>query len=98
MDIYIYYRVEAVEAERLQAQVAAMQRQLSEQWSIQSALKCRAEQEQDAGAVQTWMEIYQDVPQEFLPALQSAVERTDILQSISGERHVETFVDMLACA
>lgn len=98
MDIYIYYRVEAVEAERLQAQVAAMQLQLSEQWSVQTSLKCRGEQDQGAGTTQTWMEIYQDVPQGFLPALQSAVEGADILQSISGERHVETFVDMLACA
>ncbi len=98
MDIYIYYRVDVAKAARLRAQVVAMQAQLAAQCSINTALKCRADQDPVAGAAQTWMEIYQDVPAAFLSVLQNAVERAGILQNTAGERHVETFVDMLACA
>lgn len=94
-DLYIYYRVRHEHADRLQPQVAALQRCLSQEYGIVCALK-RRPQEQDGR--QTWMEIYQAAPEGFGEALERAVAQAGLLELIDGPRHTEIFVDVPACA
>ena len=95
MDLYIYYRVSADHAGSLQKQLTAMQSALAAQWHVQTDIKRRPELQDER---QTWMEIYRQVPEGFLPALQKAVIAAGIEALIEGSRHVETFVDLDACA
>lgn len=88
-DIYVYYRVRAEHAEQLHPQVATMQADLSARFGVTAALKRRSDEQQWP---QTWMEIYEAVPQGFLAALHEAASRAQL--PIEGERHVETFVDV----
>ncbi|MEO0317091.1 MAG: hypothetical protein RL404_768 [Pseudomonadota bacterium] len=92
MDLYVYYRVRAEDADRLQPQVEAMQRSLSHSHHVAAALKRRPEEHEGR---QTWMEIYLDVPEHFASALAGAAAA---LTLIDGDRHVETFVDLAPCA
>ncbi len=91
-DIYVYYRVRLEHAAQLHPQVKAMQADLAAQFGVTAALKRRSDEQQ---SLQTWMEIYEAVPQGFLPALHEATARAQL--PVEGERHVETFVD-IPCA
>lgn len=95
MDLYIYYRVSAANAAPLQQQLRAMQSALITQWQVESDVKRRPELQDQ---LQTWMEIYRQVPEGFLPALHRAVTLAGIEALIDGPRHLETFVDLDACA
>jgi len=95
MDIYVYYRVPMANTSGLQQRVQAMQQSLAERFQIQSSLKRRPELSHDC---QTWMEIYPQVPTDFAAALAEAVSTHALPALISGERHIETFVDIEACA
>ncbi len=92
IDVYVYYRVRAENAASLHAQVRLMQSDLAARFGVAAALKRRSDGQQSP---QTWMEIYEAVPESFLPALREAAARAQL--PIDGERHVETFVDVL-CA
>ncbi len=92
MDLYVYYRVRSAHAEGLQPQVAAMQRTLAHAYGVRCELKRRP---QETEGCQTWMETYISVPEGFEHALATAAAA---LSLIEGERHVETFVDLPACA
>ncbi len=91
-DVYVYYRVSTAHAARLHALVKAMQSDLAARFGVKAALKRRSDEQQSP---QTWMEIYEAAPEGFLPALHEAARRAQL--PIDGERHVETFVDVL-CA
>ena len=95
MDIYIYYRVPLANTSSLQQRVQAMQQALARQFPIQCSLKRRPELSHDC---QTWMEVYTQVPADFATALAEAVTAHALPALISGERHIETFVDIEACA
>ena len=95
MDIYVYYRVPVAHASSMQQRVKAMQHSLAQQFHIQCSLKRRPELSHDC---QTWMEIYPQVPADFGTALAESVTAYGLPALISGERHVETFVDIEACA
>lgn len=95
MDLYIYYRVSTANAGALQTQLAHMQATLAAQWQVQTDIKRRPELQNNQ---HTWMEIYRNVPDEFLPALQTAVTQAGISGLIDGARHIESFVDLDACA
>ncbi len=95
MDLYIYYRVRADHAASLQKQLVAMQSDLAVQWQVETDIKRRPELQDQ---LQTWMEIYRQVPDAFLPALHQAVRLAGIEALIDGPRHLETFVDLDACA
>jgi hypothetical protein len=95
MDLYIYYRVSDSNAVSLQKILLKMQVELAEQWQVQTDIKRRPELQDQR---QTWMEIYRNVPDGFLPALQAAVANAGISSLIEGERHVESFVELAACA
>lgn len=95
MDLYVYYRVSAANAGALRKQIAALQTALSAEWQVATDIKRRPELQDQ---LQTWMEIYRSVPDGFLPALQAAVAHAGMSSLIDGDRHVETFVDLDACA
>ncbi len=92
-DFFVYYRVRSEHTAQLRPRIAALQSVLAQRFGIHTALKRRPD-EQDG--LQTWMEIYADVPGDFLPALQQAVLAADL--PIAVERHIEIFVDLPECA
>lgn len=96
MDCYVYYKVQAADAESLQQAVIAMQAALSAAHGLAPQLKRRP---QAAEGVQTWMEVYPAAEDDaFLAALDAAVAQAGLAQWISGPRHVEMFEDLPPCA
>jgi hypothetical protein len=95
MDVYVYYRVRSSHATELQAQAVVMQARLSEQYGIITALKRRPEEKNER---HTWMEVYLAVPDGFDDALEQAVIQANLATLIDGERHIEHFLDLSACA
>ena len=98
MDIYIYYKVDAPNAEDLRKKIMMMQDNLSKNWQVQTGLKRRTEVNQSADKFQTWMEVYIRTPEGFLTALQAACDASNVESLIEGERHIEFFMDIAVCA
>lgn len=94
MDLYIYYRVRSEDAKALQAQAAAMQHALSAEYGIVTGLKRRPETKDNC---QTWMEIYEAVPDGFDAILEAAVAKAGLSALIDGQRHTEHFLDVSSC-
>ncbi len=94
-DLFIYYRVPAAHATKMQKKVMAMQAALHKQWPVATALKRRPELKEGC---ETWMEIYGQIPEDFPAALESAVHDAGLLTLTDGGRHIETFIDILPCA
>ncbi len=92
-DLFVYYRVRSENAVSLHEQVIRLQSRLAQRFGVRTALKRRPE---EVDGLQTWMEIYADVPADFLPALQQASLVAGL--PIEGKRHVEIFVDLPECA
>ncbi len=95
MDLYVYYRVRREHADELHSRAGAMQRWLAQEYGIVTALKRRPE-EQDG--MQTWMEIYQAIPDGFAMSLERAVGQAGLAALIEGQRNTEYFLDVSACA
>ena len=95
MDLFIYYRVREADTAQLQARIVAMQAALAKQWKLQGQLKRRPEVQD---GMQTWMEVYVQVPADFEPALRQAVLACGATGLIVGQRHSETFSDLAPCA
>jgi hypothetical protein len=95
MDLYIYYRVRCEDAQSLQAKVVAMQRGISEQSGIATALKRRPEEKDGQ---HTWMEVYSAVPQGFEATIERAFAQAGLDAMIAGPRHTEYFLDCSECA
>lgn len=95
MELYIYYRVRAENAAALRQHVTDMQRCLSRDYGIVTALKRRPE---ERDGLQTWMEIYQALPEGFEAILERAVLQSSLPALIEGQRHTEHFVDVSSCA
>lgn len=93
MDYYIYYRVSAAQAPSLRDRVLQMQAALQQQYRIGAALKRRPECKEDG--LQTWMEVYLGVPEDFDAGLAAAVAAARIAPQIDGERHIERFIAVL---
>lgn len=94
MDIYVYYRVRDAHAVQLQPLVSALQADLARRFAVQTGLKHRPQNE---NGMQTWMEIYLDVPDHFDTALERAAVNADLLPLIDGARHIEHFLDFSPC-
>lgn len=94
-DLFIYYCVPAAHAVAMQKKINDMQSALREQWPVSTALKRRPELKDGC---ETWMEIYTQVPDDFLPALEVAIGQAQVLALTEGHRHIETFVDIPVCA
>jgi len=95
MDLYIYYRVRSEHTEIASLRVRALQERIARAYGIVTALKRRPEEKQGC---QTWMEIYEAVPDGFEAALRQAVVQAGLGALIDGPRHVEHFLDMRSCA
>lgn len=95
MDLYIYYRAACPNEQALQARVAAMQARLAADHGVAAALKRRPEAKDGR---HTWMEVYPSVPEGFAACVASAVRDAKLDELIDGERHVEFFMDIRACA
>lgn len=94
-DLFIYYRVPVAHAATMQKRVTVMQAALQQRWPVTTALKRRPELKEGC---ETWMEIYGQIPDDFPAALEAAVQDAGLLALIKGGRHVETFIDIPACA
>jgi hypothetical protein len=95
MDLYIYYRVRHEDAAALQVRVSAMQQRLAVECGVTGGLKRRPEEKDGR---QTWMEVYQAVPDGFETRLDAAVVRSALADLIDGPRRTEHFMDIPACA
>lgn len=95
MDLYIYYRVRSEHASALRAKVWSMQRCLSREYGIVTALKRRPEEKEGR---QTWMEIYQAVPDGFDAILERTIAQAGLAALIDGRRNTEHFLDVPPCA
>lgn len=95
MDLYIYYKVDPVAAEELAPRVTAMQAALAASHNADAAIRRRPGEQ---NGLQTWMEVYLDVPAGFDAVLFEAVTGSGVATLISGQRHTEIFVDIDACA
>ncbi|HYC43156.1 MAG TPA: DUF4936 family protein [Noviherbaspirillum sp.] len=95
MDLYIYYRVRDEDAAALQVRASAMLQRLAAEHGVAGSLKRRPEAKDGR---QTWMEVYQAVPDGFEATLDAAVAREGLAELIDGPRHTEHFMDIPACA
>jgi hypothetical protein len=95
MDLYIYYRVRSQHACALNQQVRAMQQCLMREYGIVAELKRRPEEKEGC---QTWMEIYQAVPDGFAESLERLVAQAGLTALIDGRRNIEYFLDVPPCA
>lgn len=95
MDWYIYYLVSNNQADELQKQVLNMQTKLAREFGLIAELKRRPEEKNKC---HTWMEVYRNVPENFDTILEQAVTQAGIKTLINGERHLERFLDLSACA
>jgi hypothetical protein len=94
MDLYVYYRVRSERAGELCAQAGAMQKSLAHEYGIVTGLKRRPEVKD---GMQTWMEVYQAIPDGFAAMLERAVAQAGLAALIEGQRHTEYFLDVSAC-
>jgi len=79
----------------LQSRAWAMQQSLAKEYGIVTGLKRRS-QEKDGR--QTWMEIYQAVPEHFEAILERAIAQAGLAHFIDGQRKTEYFLDVSSCA
>jgi hypothetical protein len=93
-DLYIYYRVRCENAQQLQQRASAMQGDIARRHGIAAELKRRPAQKD---GLDTWMEVYRDVPEEFDTMLEDAIARAELATLIEGGRHTEYFLDYSPC-
>ncbi|MGZ5198583.1 MAG: DUF4936 family protein [Telluria sp.] len=94
-DLYVYCKVPAEHASRLEALVRAMQAGLAAAHSTAPQLKRRPEVRDN---MQTWMEVYPAVSDSFAEALAQAANEAGLAELIAGARHAEVFMDLTTCA
>ena len=95
VDFYVYYKVRSADAARLAPLVHAMGRRLAQDAGVQVQLKRRPE---DKDGLQTWMEVYPGVSDEFDTTLARAVGDAGIGALLAGPRRLEIFTDLPPCA
>jgi hypothetical protein len=92
IDLYVYYKVRAVDADALAPRVRALQADVAARHGVQGQLKRRPEARD---GVQTWMEVYPAVDAHFGALLDEAAARADFAALLAGPRHSEIFVDLI---
>ena len=96
IDLYVYYKVGEADAAALAPRVLAMQAALAAGLPGGAQLKRRPGA---SAGLQTWMEVYPDVADEFLSHLDAAVEEAGLAVFLAGPRRAEVFMDLsLPCA
>jgi hypothetical protein len=91
IDLYVYYKVRALDAATLAPRVRAMQAALAADQGVSAQLKCRP---QASDGLQTWMEVYPGVPAAFAGALEQAAAAAGLDDLVQGPRRAEVFVDL----
>lgn len=89
MNLYIYYDVAVADAPALAEAVRAMQATLG---LAPSAMQLLRRMDTD-GTTQTWMEIYENVPDDFEARLAASIDLHGLRCRI-GARHVERFTTL----
>jgi hypothetical protein len=84
--LYVYYEVTPDRA------AMALERVRSMQLELAMANARVVQRDEEDRRVATWMEIYEDVPDDFEGRLAAAVERHGYA-ALTGARHVERFMD-----
>ena len=97
IDLYVYYKVKASgdHAARLEPLVRAMQARLAAELGVNGQLKRRPD---TRDGLQTWMEVYTGVGEQFAPQLDAAAAAAGLAALIDGPRRAEVFVEFTACA
>lgn len=93
IDLYVYYKVRDEDAAALAPLVCALQARVIQPGA---ARLLRRPESQDG--VQTWMEVYPDVPETFAAALEAAASGAGFGHLVQGPRRVEVFVEFPPCA
>jgi hypothetical protein len=91
IDLYVYYKVRALDAAALAPRVRAMQAALAASHGIAHQLKRRPEA---SDGLQTWMEVYPGVPASFAGELERAALEAGLDALTIGPRRAEVFVDL----
>lgn len=87
MDCYIYYKAASEHAQQVQSCFARLQSNL-----LNLAIAPRLQRRpQASNSLHTWMEIYQDIPENFEPILAVAVSASGILDVLASDRRLEYF-------
>ncbi len=95
IDLYVYYKVGGQQAARLEPLVRAMQARLAGELGVSGQLKRRPD---TRDGLQTWMEVYTGVGEQFAPQLDAAAAAAGLADLIEGPRRAEVFVEFTACA
>jgi len=93
IDLYVYYKVRDEHAERLASLVCAFQARM-----IQPGAARLLRRPGSKDGLQTWMEVYPDVPDRFAETLETAAAAAGFAGLIEGPRRVEVFVEFPPCA
>ena len=93
VDLYVYYEVRDEHAERLAPLVCALQARV-----IQPGHARLLRRPESKEGLQTWMEVYPDVPAGFAAELERAVLGAGLEGLVEGPRHVEVFTEIPPCA
>ena len=87
MDCYIYYKAAIEHAQQIQTCFACLQSNLPI-LALPPRLQRRP---QASNSLHTWMEIYQDIPENFESILAVAVSASGILDVLASDRRLEYF-------
>ena len=93
VDLYVYYKVRSVDAAALAPRVRAFQAGVAERLGVTGQLKRRPDARD---GLQTWMEVYPAVADDFADRLSVAAVVAGLDGAIVGARHAEVFVDLPA--
>ena len=91
MDIYIYYTIKDSDCDIAKRRVAELQHGLSDRYGINAQCKRRPEVRDD---LQTWMEIYLNVPVGFEQSIEQAAAEIGLSDMAQNNRHIEHFMDL----
>jgi hypothetical protein len=91
IDLYVYYKVREADAPALAPRVRALQAGVG----VPSQLKRRPDA---SSGLQTWMEVYPGVDDDFPARLLEATRAAGLEALIDGPRRAEIFTDLPPCA
>lgn len=95
IDLYVYYKVREIDADALAPRVRALQRALAGHHAAAAQLKRRPEARD---GLQTWMEVYPAVDDDFAAVLDAAAQEAGVDAFIAGPRRAEVFTDLAPAA
>jgi hypothetical protein len=91
MNCYIYYKSAASEAASVISCAKKLQAAIADQLLIPSALQRRP---LETEGVITWMEVYQDIPDNFDQIMLEVTAKIGFEKHLSGKRHMEYFSEV----